>query len=266
MNNPFYKIFLQPNFKTGHVITWDIDPTFVEPSPWVFTLEVSETPTFSEIFYSTTQTDVCWLIDKSGKKQNWDYAWYYRVTLVTADGERFISPSIMLGGNRALKHQYLTAAEIIRKELLLLTRYTGKKAWLLKRKTYAEKVKTLVDPVSGVPIADSTKEYGTGLKDGYHAPIPFMVQSMNTMNTKKMNSEGNGVDEFQVKQYRTIGFPIVSPRDIIVIPDLDQRYIVQGEPNYTVFPGTEIMTIQTHTCGLLPNTDTAYDISIPTTR
>ena len=266
MTNPLTKIFLQPNFKTGHIITWEIDPTFAEPSPWTFTLEVSETPTFSEVFYSVSDTDVCWLVDKSGKKQNWDYAWYHRVVLTTADNEKFVSPTIMLGGNKMMKHQYATAAETIRKDLLMMTRYTGQKVWLLKRKIYADKVVALVDPVSGVPLADSTKEYGTGLKDGYHAPIPFIVQNMETNNTKKLNAEGNGIDEYQIKRLRMVGFPFVSPRDIIVFPELDARYIVQGESKYTVFPGTNVVIVQSHTCGLLPNTDTSYQISIPSTR
>ncbi len=266
MKNPFNKIFLQPNFKRGHQITWEIDPTFVEASPWVFTLEVSEVPTFTEVFYTTSGVDLLWLTDVSGIKQNWDFAWYYRVKLTTGEGNTYVSPSIMLGGDNVRKNQYITAAEMIRKEMLIMERYTGRKAWLLKRKIYAEKVKALVDPVSGVPIADSTKEYGTGLKDGYHLPIPILVQNLQSKSSKKLNADGNGVDEYNFKQLRMAGFPLVSPRDIIVLPSTDARYIVQGEPTYTSFPGTDIVVVQTHMCALLPSTDTAYSIAIPKTR
>ncbi len=263
MTTPFTKIYLQPNFKNGHVITWELDPAFVDAGPWVYTLEVSEVPTFTELVHTQTAQDIYWFIDKSDKKQDWSYAWYYRVKL-QADGKTHTSPTIMLGGNKSTKQQYLTAAAIIQKELLLMQQYTGKVVYLLKRKINSTQAVALVDPVSNVPLVNSGQDNGTGFQEGYHKPIRIYTQNLQTKNSKKLNADGNGVDEMQAKVLRFVGFPIISPRDVIAFPQTDTRYVVGSTPTYTLFPGTEIVTVQTHTCLLLPNTDTAYSVPIPT--
>jgi hypothetical protein len=264
MTNPFTKIYLQPNFKKGHVITWELDPAFVEAGPWKFTLEVSETPTFTELTHTQEAEDVYWFVDASHKKQDWSYAWYYRVKLV-ADKKTYTSATIMLGGNKSTKQQYLTASAIIQKELLLMQQYTGKVVYLLKRKINSTQSAALVDPVSGVALVNAGQDSGTGFQEGYHKPIRIYTQNLDTKSSKKLNAEGNGVDEMQAKVLRFVGFPIVSPRDIIVFPQTDMRYVVGPTPTYTLFPGTEIVTVQTHTCMLLPNTDTVYSVPVPTT-
>ena len=263
--NPFYKVFLQPDFKDGHIITWELDPTFSDIMPWTFTLEASETPTFDELFFTKTEEDVVLIRDTSNRKQNWDYAWYYRVKLDTGDGNTYTSSTIMLGGNSIENTKYRLSAEIIRKELLLMRKFTGKQVFALKRKIYSQKVAAMIHPISGVPLGDTTSEYGTGLTGGYHKPISMFAQVVQSQNAKKLDPAGDGVKETQVKALRMIGFPLISPRDVIVFPQTDTRYMIQGTPRYVFFPGTEVCIVQEHTGMLLPQSDTVYQIDVGTT-
>ena len=264
MNNPFSYIYLQPNFREGHVITWTLDPAFSEAGPREYTLEVSEVPTFTELIHTQKDIDVFWMVDKSNIKQNWDYSWYYRVKL-NAAGAVYTSNTIMLGGNKSHRVQYLTASAIIQKELLLMKQYTGKVVYLLKRKIYSEKKDLLIDPVSGVSLVNMEQDGGTGFAEGYHKPIKLYAQNLKSQNSKKLDADGSGVAEMQAKTLRFVGFPLISPRDVVVFPATDTRYAVGPVPTYTLFPGTEIVTVQTHSCMLLPNSDTVYSIPIPTT-
>jgi hypothetical protein len=159
------------------------------------------------------------------------------------------------------------AAEIIRKEILL-SRYAGTEAWLLRRKSYGSQspgtVKN-IDPVSGVPIADTADEdYGVGIDGGYFDPVPctFYLESGNQ--DKQLDPSGLGVKETYSMVVRIPGYPIIEVRDVICEAKDGYRYSVQSR-NAKQFPGSNITLIQKATLNLIPTTDTVYSIPIPIT-
>ncbi len=256
--NPFISISVLPDYRTGHRVMWKIDPTFHDDGNYVFTLEVSDTPDFSEIIFTKIAETEFFAIDNSGLKRNMSDGYYFRVKLVTGD-DTYYSKMIALGADKVSKDRYLKAAEITRKELLLMDKKNGAVGKLLKRKSYGPKADNL-DPVSGVPLTDESTDYGTGLVGGYHNPLTFMYKRVQVDQITKRDPSGNGVTENESLKIRTIGFPLIEEKDIIVT-NSNERYICLTT-KYTYYPGTDIKLIQILDLSLIQSTDVVYKIEV----
>jgi hypothetical protein len=261
----FSKMFMVPDFVRGHFIQWELDPFFNGVRPYAFTLQVSQTMDFSEIAYELPAGDSFFAVDRSGYKQSWSMNYNYRVLLTTADGEVYYSPPVLFGHTNTSQRKFSMASEIIRKELLLC-RFAGHQAWLLKRKTYGtQSARTLVylDPVSGVPISDeSSADYGVGLDAGYFSPVACAYTIDRSTSDKQTDPAGLGVKETTDMMVRVPGYPLIDCRDILCTNLDGWRYNVMAKDT-VFFPGTGIPISQKVTLRLIPQTDTIYNIEIP---
>lgn len=262
----FRKVEVSPDWVRGHFVQWQIDSFFRGTRPYNFALEISETANFSEIAaVKDNLGDVFFAIDDTKIKQSWAPNYSYRIRLTTADGKKYYSQPILFGSTRHEARKYAMAAEITRKEILL-ARYVGTEGWLLRRKSYGTKSMTTmknVDPVSGVPIADTKNaDYGVGIDGGYFAPVPCVFYVENSTQDKQLDAHGLGVKESYVSQVRMPGYPIIEVRDIVCEARDGYRYSVQAR-GAKQFPGTNITLTQRATFNLIPNTDSAYSIAIP---
>ena len=262
----FKKVEVVPDWVNGHFVQWQLDPFFRAARPYNFMLEISQTPNFSEIAATKSNLgEVFYAIDDTKIKQSWVPNYSYRVTLTTADNKRYSSPPILFGSTRHDQRKYAMAAEVIRKEILLC-RYNGTEGWLLRRKIYGTASKATndnIDPISGVPIADSRKEdYGVGVDGGYFAPIPCVFYTELSTQDKQLSPDGFGVKENYTSVIRMPGYPILENRDIICEAQDGYRYSVQSRGSKQ-FPGTNITLTQKATLNLIPSSDTIYSIPIP---
>ena len=263
----FRKINIIPDWVNGHFVQWELDPFFKGVRPYNFTLEVSEAPDFSEISFSKQNLgEVFFAVDDSNIKQSWAPNYAYRVTLTTADNKVYRSFPVLFGSTRHEFRKYAMAAEIIRKEILLC-RYTGTEAWLLRRKTYGvtKNLSTYknIDPVSGVPIADTKNEdYGVGVDDGYYPPVPCVFYTESSQQDKQLDPKGIGVKETYTTMIRLPGYPILEVRDVICEAKDGYRYSIQSRGSKQ-FPGTNIPLVQKASVNLIPSTDSVYSIPIP---
>lgn len=264
-NQTFSKIFMIPDFVRGHFIQWELDTFFNGERPYNFVLQISQTQDFSEIAYEIEVGDSFFAIDNSNYKQSWSMNYNYRVVLIAGDGNRYYSPSLIFGQTTTSHRKYSMAGEIIRKELLLC-RYAGHQAWLLKRKTYgtvSAKTAVYLDPVSGVPIADERDvDYGVGLDEGFFKPVACAYTIDRAHIDKQLDPAGLGVKETTDMIVRMPGYPAIDSRDILC-PNVDGwRYNVLAKDT-VYFPGTGIPISQKVTLRLIPQTDTVYNIKIP---
>jgi|LauGreDrversion4_2_1035121.scaffolds.fasta_scaffold05142_8 hypothetical protein len=262
----FRKVEVIPDWVRGHFVQWQLDPFFRGAQPYNFALEISKSGNFSEIAaVKDNLGDVFFAVDDTKIKQSWAPNYSYRIRLTTANGKNHYSQAILFGSTRHDSRKYAMAAEIARKEILL-ARYAGTEGWLLRRKSYGTKSATAarnVDPVSGVPIADTKHEdYGVGVEGGYFSPVPCVFYIENSTQDKQLDVHGLGVKESYVSQVRMPGYPIIEVRDIICEARDGYRYSVQAR-NAKQFPGTNITLTQRATFNLIPNTDSAYSIPIP---
>jgi hypothetical protein len=260
--NPIRNFYVNPGFAKGHLIQWKIDPAFTESLPYVFTVEISGTPDFSEVHYSIDAGDSLVAVDSTRHKQSFVDDHWYRLKFTTGDNNTYYSKGILLGNTMPNRRQWVTASEIMRKELLRMQKFTGGGiSWLLKRKNFGAVTKATVDPVSGVPIADNTSDFGVGLVDGYFAPLKIFMSQEQVQQERKQDAAGNGVIETFIVDFRMIGYPTVEVHDVLVDGDDDRRFIVKSV-DQTFFPGTDIVIIQQVKTWLIPNTDPVYDIVI----
>jgi hypothetical protein len=262
----FRKVDIVPDWVRGHFIQWQLDPFFKGVRPYNFSLEISETMNFSEIAaVKENLGEVFFAIDDTNIKQSWAPNYCYRIVLITGDGKRYNSAPVLFGSTRHERRKYAMAAEIIRKELLL-SRYAGTEGWLLRRKSYGGKSAVTnknIDPVSGVPIADTKNEdYGIGIDEGYFKPVPCTFYIESGQQDKQLDPQGIGVKERYTLNVRIPGYPIIEVRDIICEAKDGYRYSIQSR-NAKQFPGSNITLTQKATLNLIPSTDTVYSIPIP---
>lgn len=265
----FSKINIIPDFVNGHFIQWELDPMFRGARPYNFALQISQTPTFSELIaVKDNLGDVFFAIDDTNLKQAWSSNYHYRIVLTTADNTKYHSNAVLFGASRLREQRhYAMAAEVIRKEILAC-RYAGGPCWLLKRKSYGTKsavVHKNVDPVSGVPITDQKfEDYGVGLDGGYFDAVPCSFYADNTSQDKQLDPNGIGVKETFDIIARMPGYPIVDVRDVICDANDGYRYSVMSKAAKN-FPGTGICVVQKVSLRLIPQSDTIYSIPIPVT-
>jgi hypothetical protein len=262
----FKKISIVPDWVNGHYIQWSIDPFFKGLRPYNFSLEISETLEFKEIIaVKENLGDVFFTVDDTNLKQAWGANYTYRIVLYTSDGKKYPSMPVNFGSTGQEHRKYAMAADIIRKEMLMC-RFAGTSAWLLKRKSYSSKSNITyanIDPVSGIPIADEKNEdYGVGIDGGYYDPVPCAYYVEVSTQDKQLDVNGLGVKETYQTMIRLPGYPIIEVRDIICVVNDGQRHSIQAK-NAKYFPGTDVMLIQKATLSLIPSTDSVYSIPLP---
>ena len=256
----FKQLKFTPNFAKGHVIEWSLDPTFNVEGPFIFTLQLAETPDFSELITELVVGDQLFAIDNTNTKRTLGDVVRYRVKLQTKR-KVYYSDSLDFGENIDTVRKYLLAAELQRKELLRI-RYAPSKGWLLKRKSYGIVDTANVSFISGIPIADNKSDYGTGIVGGYYRPLGMMWALEKQNQSKKLSGDDTNVHEDYTIDIRTIGFPSLDDRDIIIDASDDTRYSVESHNN-KYFPGTTVNILQTATLKQLSPTDSVYNIQVP---
>jgi hypothetical protein len=243
------------------MLQWAIDPTFPNCEPYSFTGQVSGTPTFEILEYELPAGENLVVRDKIYFKQNLASDLYYRVKLVTADNKTYYSRSQLFGLEMYTRRTYMLGAEITRKELLRMRKFTGIEGYLLKRKVVGVSINSNeVDPVSGVALADNTTNQGTNFVAGYYPPIGLYYSCEKANNTRKLSELG--VNEIYVQELRTIGFPSIDTYDILVDSTNDTRWLIKERQAFTI-PGTSLAVVQIMEAQAIPVTDPVYKITTP---
>ena len=260
-SNPFIEVKVVPNFEPYVTVTWRLDPAFKDEAPFKFTLEVSETPDFSELIFSKKAGNLFFATDTNDAHQSGLGSYLYRVKLETGSGRVYYSKYLNYFARREDVHKYLLAREIVRREFVRFN-YTGYEGYLIKRKNYGEIAQGSVDSISGVPIVEGGIDVGTGFIGGYYAPLRIRFSEEAYDQKLKLSAEGFGVEESEIKKIRMVGFPIIENKDIIVTIENDRYSLEDAVPTY--FPGTRIVIVQLCTAKRLPINDPIYQIPIPT--
>lgn len=257
--NPFTSLKFIPNFQTGHILQWTLDRGFRAPAPYSFTLEMAETVDFSVLLLANNVGDSFFAVDTANLK-NISESFYYRVKLVAAE-KTYYSSTLQVGNNQEDRTKYLLAAEITRKELLRMRLKTGHAGLFLKRKTYGPIGSSLVDEVTNEPVADAPPDFGTGIDGGYYPPVKILFSYEGQRQAKALDPSGKGIAVGGTVNYRMVGFPLVSNRDVVVDTGDGLRYSISNWQQ-TLFPGTNISLIQRGTMELITPTDPIYGVPI----
>jgi hypothetical protein len=263
MTNPFTKIDVLIDYTNGHKIQWALTPFFNAPAPYKFTVLAYQDVGFKEPVYTIDAGESFWALDDRNVRQNVLDSFLYKVQLVDGNGEKYLSGFTDWNPNiPVIRHRYLIASEIVRKEYVRLNAGVGEFGFLIKRRYYSPASLGEVDVVTGEPILDSSKgSYGVGQKNGYYDPVLFKFSVEGKDSNLDLQPEGQGTSYQEVVSIRTAGFPYIESHDIVVTRD-GKCYLV-AKSDQTAYPGTSINIIQVLKLQIIPPTDTVYKINVP---
>lgn len=262
-DNPFNYFILTPSYGEGHLLQWALDPVFKADQDYTVTVEASGTQDFSELEYTLQPDNQPFVIDKTNFKHSQANDLFYRGKIET-DGKVYYSRTAAFSASDSTRHQWQLAAEITRKELLRMRKYTGFQVWLLKRRIYGKAAgDNTVDPVSGVALTDQLDGLNTGYEVGYYKPLSIFISVEQSHSHKDFAPGGLGLLDVNQVSMRMVGFPIIETHDVIVHTPNDDRFVVKDTPASTCVPGTYLRVVQTFTAQMIPPTDPVYKIKMP---
>jgi hypothetical protein len=227
-------------------VTWQMRRDFLNAPPFTFQLQVSyngggDNDTWCDVGLEIVDSNVFCCDEVPLKRAAADdaarlygkrYALVYRVKLTTGQGTYYSGPSTILG--KLSKRQWLHARAIMRKHLLEASSLVSYEGYLLKRKTNGVTCTDCVDPATG-GIVNSNCEAcaGTGIIDGYWlaATTSAIDISPEVNYTERDNSKTRGTINDVIVKGKFLGLPMLNSRDIWVLKDSDQRFIVRRVQN-----------------------------------
>lgn len=157
-----------------------------------------------------------------------------------------------------------TAAQMINQELVRLRKGAGVPAYLIAPlRSGAPAGNTSLSGVTTVvpcPAADTA--YGSLFAGGFERPYQTWVQLITTQQKQQDRPDGTGTVESVVVQARLPAFP--SPRRgyLVVLPSLDQRYVVDGDIQPFLYRSLIPIAYQVTLKRLRPD-DARYRLPVP---
>jgi hypothetical protein len=247
----------------GARITWDIDRQLIDGGPYVFRLQKSNgsgdaSDDWVDVGYPAV--DPFYMLDADKRLWGLSPTVNYRVVLTTA-AATYTSPCVNADGNLT-RQQWLDVREVLRKETLMLRRFTGVNGFLLKAKRYGTRC-SCVDPDSNeVGNSAHLACYGTGYVGGYHPPVPSFFANTDPTTTKEQvaYNQERGTIKPTVTWGRVTGTLPIVHRDAFVATGSDDRYYVHTVKEAATRAGVPI--VYTVELRLAPRSDILYAFEV----
>ena len=263
----FNRLQVANHITGGAVITWELDPHFLDPLQHTYQLQFSNcggeyTPDGEWTDIGAPADNVAYLIDPEQRVFGKDLSVAYRVKLTTRVDVYYSQP-VYPEGLLDTRNLYL-ARELVRKEKLRHNLATIE-VWILKRKRCGSPCPNAcsVDRMTGlVKNSQCIECHGTGIVDGYYAGIlgEYADITPEQRYTHRDNSKARGTIEDIVQSARFVGFPKLDTEDIIVEKYSDQRWYVHRIMTKAEIRGIPVI------CDVelrkAPYTDMAYKIPL----
>lgn len=252
------RIWADNLFAGGTTIFWDT--SLCDAGPYVYSLYVGR-DSFEEWTLIKTVVDTIGAIDYERRMYGVHIDIYYKVMLQTADGTYESHPVRADGG--LAKRDWLIAKEVVRKEHLSNVKGLGTKGYLLKRRGWGERCRECTDFSTGsVKNRNCYTCYGTGIIGGYYPPIVSWAR-FNTYSRQIALEPGAGHVDNKHMQARFVAYPYLTPMDVWVNADNDERFILGDVGPITVSASIRSKPlIQTIAMGLVPAGDILYAIPV----
>ena len=199
------------------ILSWEVDST---EDPLDFDIYVERSGSPSGPFDTITPralVDTYIFVDvQKGLLHNWAKL-YYRLRVVRrVSGEEAVFPEL---ATSLRAEPPLDGLEMARQELVLLKEFVGRKCWLFKRRTFGARCPECYEPRTGKRVRSNCLScWNTGYAGGYHRPIEFYCQIDPTAQAPQLPA-AVGEQQQENCAARTIFFPPIDPRDLIVEAD-----------------------------------------------
>lgn len=240
-------------------VAWALERSFAAPGPYGFRLERLYGPSDDQPVLIATGGDGHWMFDNDPRRPQKGVDYYYRVTLVDANGDEWPSP-VVSSDNYWTARDWRLARQIVRRESMLMRKRTGTYGWLLKRRYWGTPCGSCVDPVTGqVDQLYCDNCYGTRFEEGYHTPTGCWVVIEQSQRTSTLGQAGH--DKQNLQAMRMLAYPPPEPGDIWVHAHTDQRYRIgdQLQPSAIHRGIPLVLQVQAQE---LPTSDAVYAIPV----
>ena len=226
----FARIQVNAALPVGQDISWQMVHDFKGTPPYNFYIDVA--PTGSEDWTTLNKTAVvndCSYYDPNVYNYGMSIDQNYRIRMVDGNDDVFYSNTFQPLGNWN-KRDYLTAKEIMRKEYLMQTKFTGVKGLLLKRREWGPRCPLCLDfDTSAITDMHCDLCYGTGFVGGYYKGIEYWVTFSNLRRQK--NIEDTAVMDPFTRGGRSVAYPYLDTRDIWVNDQTNERWFISNIAN-----------------------------------
>ncbi len=241
----------------GTTVSWYMDTRFNDPGPWSFQLQWAAHPD-DEFVNVGAPTASFFAVDSNQRHWAKQLNSVYRVVLVADSGNVYTSPQISALEGWSYR-DFRIAREIVRKEYLLLRKFTSARGLLFSQKMWGETCDVCVDPTTGETMDGKCLTcFGTRIVGGFYAPSTLRISLDNPPNDKIARSENRGTVHDMVRMGRFVAIPEITARDFWVDLDDDRRYRIQSRRTVAAIRGRPI--VQVAELRLAPATDIIYQL------
>jgi hypothetical protein len=206
-------------------IAWAMEPSFVEPGPWTFTLQRGFAPTEDKWEDIAIVVDQPWVYDNRPASNLVGTPVYYRIKLVDGNGVTYYS-QVQVATAYWNRYDWSLAKEVIRKETLVQHNKAGVNGWVLKRRYFGERCPVCTNQVTG-QIESSTCQtcYGTGIVGGYYPAYEYWVTMNASQGMRKLTAD-QGLISTVIETVRALAYPVAEANDIWVHGQTNTRYYI----------------------------------------
>lgn len=244
-------------------IAWELSPNFHGKEPYKFFVDFGQPATDTWIALNSEPiVDDCYFNDECQRAWDQLVEHYYRIRLLTADGQLYKSQPTQANGGLDRK-SWLRARDIVRREHLQQRRIDGTQGVLLKRKKFGVRCPQCLDhDTNEVTDSECPICYGTGLVGGYYPAVEFwftLPANFNRRLTIAQPPRGMHGDK-DLQGARCVLYPQIDTRDIWVQAATDERYVIDSYQVVAEIRGLPLVAMAQ--LRLAPATDIVYSIPL----
>lgn len=244
-------------------IQWNLNPLFQDRGPYVYQLQVAPTSLPESDLWEDVGSpaeEAAFLIDDTKRDYGKSFEHHYRIVLSSADGE-YTSPSFNAESTDLGFRDRRLIREMIRQFTKRVSRFTGVKGRVMKRKRYGPKCTNCIDPFTGETTnPQCTVCFGVGIQGGYHRPSCELFAEMSLVRSRVQVEDGGNLQTIEPIQNRLLvmGFPLVSSEDVWIESRTGKRWFCKDIAKVAALRGYDYgVTIDIN---LAPFSDLIYQV------
>lgn len=248
----------------GTRVLWTLLPTFTDPGPLTFQLQVGRTANPNADDWEDVGgpvTDVYFAVDPEQRvfgKTNWTF---YRVLLTTPKAS-YASPPVNTNGTLS-KHDWLKVRNLVRRKRTTLRLGEGQEGYLLKRRVAGAPCPVCLDfQTKEVRDPGCPSCYGTGLECGYFYPMSCVFAAISPRSRRiHIDGESRATIDDIVVQAQMLMTDLMIEDDVWVNKLTDDRYFVHKVDSMIEVRGVPVLSnVELRP---IPFSSAIYTIAIP---
>lgn len=225
IESPISALRISPNYVGGFLYCWEMAGGFNDPAPWVFRVQMGQSPRGPWKAISPDLVNVIAWHDEGGKHLvGKSDTLYFRLALKTSAGMYFSGPVQPYGD--LPRREFLLAREIMRREALRARVLSGVECDVYISSTFGPRCPRCTDPITGdVRDTHCRMCYGTGRYPAYFGPHRMMLSFSPDISHHK-ESANDGTHETRTFEALAIGSPVLKKGDVVIDIRQDKRYVI----------------------------------------